>query len=192
MSKVATIGAFLFGVAAGAATSWLLLKKMYQAKTELEIESVKKAYQIHVQNVEHPTDEEKRWISRKLDEDDQDLFKPVEIPEAVKYAREKNYIPDIPEVKKVDQPYVISPDEFGDLYEYEKVYLTFFADGAVADGEYDILTREEIDESIGFDSLTHFGEYEDDLVYVRNDMKRCDYEITKDNRNYSELGPEDF
>ena len=188
MSKAATFGAFFIGAAAGAATSWLLLKKMYQAKTELEIESVKKAYQIHVQN-EEPEIEGQMILD---DTNVQPAFKPVEIPEAVKYAREKNYIPNIPDVKKLDKPYVISPDEFGELYEYEKVYLVFFADGAVADGEYDILTTEEIENSIGLDSLTHFGEYEDDLVYVRNDMKRCDYEITKDNRNYSELGPEDF
>lgn len=35
--------------------------------------------------------------------------------------------------------------------------------------------------------LKHFGEYEDDSVYVRNDAKKCDYEILLDQRNYQEI-----
>lgn len=40
---------------------------------------------------------------------------------------------------------------------------------------------------LGGDSLEHFGEYEDDSVYVRNDAKKCDYEILLDQRNYQEI-----
>ena len=36
---------------------------------------------------------------------------------------------------------------------------------------------EDIDRVVGKDSLTHFGEYEDDSVYVRNDRLKCEYEI---------------
>ena len=37
------------------------------------------------------------------------------------------------------------------------------------------------------DALDHFGEYEEDAVFARNDAKRCDYEILKDERTYAEF-----
>ena len=43
------------------------------------------------------------------------------------------------------------------------------------------------DEIVGLDSLTHFGEYEDDSVFVRNDVMKCDYEILLDHRNYKDV-----
>lgn len=44
----------------------------------------------------------------------------------------------------------------------------------------------EIQQSIGFESLGHFGEYEDDSVFVRNDRLKTDYEILLDEENYSD------
>ena len=46
---------------------------------------------------------------------------------------------------------------------------------------------DEIEELIGKDSLNHFGEYEDDSVFVRNDRLRTDYEILADSRPYGEV-----
>ena len=46
---------------------------------------------------------------------------------------------------------------------------------------------EDYEETIGKDSLDHFGEYEDDSVFVRNDKLRCDFEILSDLRTYSEV-----
>ncbi len=41
--------------------------------------------------------------------------------------------------------------------------------------------------------MEHFGEYEDDSVFVRNEENMCDYEILLDQRNFSELtGAEPF
>ena len=83
---------------------------------------------------------------------------------------------------KEDEPYVISPDEFGELDDYDTASLLYFADGVVADMEMNPV--DDIDEIIGEASLDHFGEYEDDSVYVRNDRLRIDYEVLKDLRNF--------
>ena len=44
-----------------------------------------------------------------------------------------------------------------------------------------------MEEMVGFESLNHFGEYEDDSVFVRNDAKKCDYEILLDQKLYSDV-----
>lgn len=86
-------------------------------------------------------------------------------------------------------PYVISPDEFGELEDYTKVSLTYFADGVLADECGEIV--DDVEEIIG-DGLDHFGEYEDDSVFVRSDAKRCDYEILKDLRDFSDFKKKNF
>lgn len=83
-----------------------------------------------------------------------------------------------------EHPYVISPEEFDELDGYTPVSLTYFADGVLAD-EHGIVI-DDVEEIVG-DALNHFGEYEEDSVYVRNDAKRCDYEILRDEREYAEF-----
>ena len=43
----------------------------------------------------------------------------------------------------------------------------------------------DVENTIGIDSLNHFGEYEEDSVFVRNDIKKCDYEILLDESIYT-------
>lgn len=83
------------------------------------------------------------------------------------------------------KPYVIAPDEFGDDYETET--LTYYADGILEDEFGEVIEDDEIEEMIGKDSLNHFGEYEQDTVYVRNDNRQTDYEILRDLSSYSEV-----
>ncbi len=84
----------------------------------------------------------------------------------------------------VEQPYVISPDDFGELDGYTSVGLIYYSDGVLAD-EYGIPV-DDIEEIVG-DALNHFGEYSDDNVWCRSDVKRCDYEIARDLRNYADV-----
>ena len=89
------------------------------------------------------------------------------------------------EVEGVNRPYVISPDEFSEYDEYETQSLDYYADGVLADNMGNVV--EDVDSMVGRESLTHFGEYEDDAVHVRNDALKCDFEILRDLRNYSDV-----
>ena len=99
---------------------------------------------------------------------------------------EEDDIPYVEEEKIEDRsekrPYVIPPEEFGEMDGYSQVSLTFYADNVLTD-EYDRIIP-DVDKVVGFDSLSHFGEYEDDSVFVRNDRLKCDYEILADQRTY--------
>ena len=74
---------------------------------------------------------------------------------------------------------------FVDDEEYEQISLTYYADGVLADENDEVI--EDVEDAVGIDSLNHFGEYEDDSVFVRNDARKCDYEILLDQRTYSEV-----
>ena len=65
--------------------------------------------------------------------------------------------------------------------------MTLYADGTLTDDNDEVLSEDEIEEIIGKDSLNHFGEYEEDSVFVRNDARKCDYEILKSLEDYAEV-----
>lgn len=87
--------------------------------------------------------------------------------------------------KPREDPYIIYPEEFGAVPGYETVSLNYFSDNVLAD-EDDVIV-DDIDNTVGVHSLNHFGEYADDSVYVRNERKKCDYEILRDVRRYADV-----
>lgn len=114
-----------------------------------------------------------------------------------KILQENNYIPEekIPEEKNEKMipekilyddknPYSISAESFGEFDDYDLAELYFFADNIVTNDDYDILSKNEVDEMVGADFVDHFGDYEDGVVYIRNDKDKIDYKIAYDNRRY--------
>ena len=66
--------------------------------------------------------------------------------------------------------------------------MNYYADGVLAD-DFDVVI-DDVENTVGEDSLTHFGEYEDDSVFVRNDERELDYEILKDMRRFEDIPKE--
>ena len=89
-----------------------------------------------------------------------------------------------------DDPYVISPDDFDENDSYDRIGLTYYSDGTVVDDCDEVLDDDEIDVQIGRDWINSFGEYgDDDVIHVRNEQSKTDYEIVRDPRKYSEAYP---
>jgi hypothetical protein len=173
---------FTAGATIGSVVTWKLVKDKYAQLAQEEIEAVREVYMKHDQD----TDDTK--------EDELAVVIPESVPEfteqeRVDYANLANAYTNNNEKgvpKPVKRPYVISPDEF-DENGYQTVSLTYYADGVVEDDFYEVLDDDEIETRIGRDSLNHFGEYEEDSVFVRNEEEETDYEILRDPRNYADI-----
>jgi hypothetical protein len=85
----------------------------------------------------------------------------------------------------VTKPYVISPEDFGEIEDYDQRTLFYYEDGVLTDDEDNPI--EDVDGVVGRGSLTHFGEYEDDSVHVRNERLRIDYEILREPNTYADV-----
>lgn len=83
-------------------------------------------------------------------------------------------------------PYVITPDEFDSKDDFDTISLIYYSDNVLADENGHAMTDSEIEASVGSESLTHFGEYEEDSVFVRNERRKADYEILKEELTYDE------
>lgn len=177
---------FTAGAAIGSAVTWKLVKDKYARLAQEEIEAVREVYMKHENDIREDTTEEATI--------EEPVVTPESVPEFTEQERAdyaniansytNNNEKGVP--KPVKRPYVISPDEFDEVG-YQTVSLTYYADGVVEDDFYDVWDDDEIDEKIGRDSLNHFGEYEEDSVFVRNDDEETDYEILRDSRNYSDI-----
>ena len=171
---------FIIGAASGATVAWYLLKDKYETLAQEEIDSVKEVFARREQEMKDET--VKRNVAEGIKDSDRTKPDLKEYAEQLKkngYTRYSDLSADDGGVSdKQTKPYVIPPEQFGDNE----------ADGVLADENDEVI--EDVEDAVGIDSLNHFGEYEDDSVFVRNDARKCDYEILLDQRTYSEVAEE--
>lgn len=186
-NSIKNVFIFATGAIIGSVVTWKLLKTKYEQLAQEEIDSVKEVFSRGKRSEINPVDD---WAD---DEGDNPVLrKSVDISEYTKILQTKGHTDysgsnkEGKEEPQIDRPYVISPEEFGELDNYRTIGLTYFADGILADDSDDEIV-EDVDNVVGFDSLNHFGKYDEEAVHVRNDAMKCDYEILKDRRKYSDV-----
>ncbi len=172
MSKATVCVAFICGAAVGIGGTWQYFKKKYEAQAQEEIESVKeslaKRYEKKTMTIPEKPDIHTIIAERRKAEKEAMKKEMADILKTTGYTPEDG----------PSGPYVISPNDFGEKPEYERISLTYYADGVVTDDANEVL--DDWADLVGPDFMTHFGEYEDDSVFVRNDILKADYEILKD------------
>ena len=184
MNKLLGVFIFAAGAAVGSVVTWKLLKTKYERIAQEEIDSVKEAFSQRA-NSDDTNAKDKKDHN---DDDDEYFVKVDDDNEYSKMVKNLGYSYNSEKKKgggTVKRPYVITPDEFGEIYEYDTISLRYYADKVLTDEDDVVITN--VDEIIGEDSLTHFGEYEDDSVFVRNDEMKADYEILLDLRKYYDI-----
>lgn len=175
--------AFTAGAAIGSFVTWKLLKHKYEQWAQKEIDSVMDYCYGNKQGKKpadpEPEQEQTEVISLTKEEQAQYEKYTRDYGSPATASTEATY--------ESDWPKVISPEEFGEDPAYETVELTLYADGVLTDEWDNIIDEDEIDDTIGKDSLNHFGEYEEDSVFVRNAGLKIDYQILQDVRNFSDV-----
>lgn len=88
------------------------------------------------------------------------------------------------EEKLNDIPYLISGVEYGN-FDYEEITLTYYSDDKLADDHDDLL--DDVESIVGTQWRDEFKKPGVTVVYVRNDARKCDYEIALDYRSYNDI-----
>lgn len=192
MNKAGYVAAFFLGVIAGAFGTWKYAEAKCEKNAQEEIEAVKSSYFRKRKEEEKAakSEEQPQQVEDSETEEEKQLKKKYsDILHRNGYVNYSTAEPKEADAKKESSfymgAYVIPPENFGELEDYEMISLIYFADGILTDENYDPIDDEE--ETVGVNWSEHFGEYEDDSVYLRNDERRSDYEILKDMRKLSEV-----
>ena len=166
---------FTLGVAVGSVVTWKLVKDKYARIAQEEIDSVKEVFSRR-NKPEEPVEEK----------DEEPVPEPEEVAEYKSIINNCGYSV-VERVETMhDKPYVIEPEIFGEDPDYETISLTYYADGVLTDENNCIIDPGEIESLIGEESLDHFGEYEDDSVFVRNEERKTGSEILAVPGNYDD------
>lgn len=185
-NNITKIIMFVAGSVVGSAITWKIVKEKYEQLARDEIETIREFYSKKLEELESEKSKNDRGlhITAKLD------------PKTAEFLSEKQVYSDMVhelgysnneeegDPETMGRPYVISPEEFGEN-DYETISLTYYADKVLADDMDEIV--DDVDAIIGRDSLNHFGEYEEDSVFVRNDALQVDYEILLDPQKYADV-----
>lgn len=190
MSKSIVL-AFITGAAIGSVATWLAVREYYYNVASEEAEEIRAHYYSKYKASEEEDAAKKAEEERAAEEERQLTM--MEYAAQLHHQGYTNYSNSegkpgsdhVPPTEKTERPYVIAPEEFGDIEGYEKISLTYYEDQVLADENDELV--DDVEDAIGFDSLLTFGKYEDDSVFVRNDARKCDFEILKDYRRYSDV-----
>ena len=182
-----TVG-FALSALVGSGISWCVLKNRYEEEINECLQEKRK------EAAEERREEKKAEKSVRDKIDARALNNKPSIIEYAEKLKNEGYTtkytnterPVVKDTEPDDEPDVIPPETFMEGHEkgYEQIGLTYYADGVLADDGDEIL--EDADSIVG-DFAEHYGDYEDDVVYVRNEARETDYEICKDNRTYEEV-----
>ena len=168
---------FAAGAGTGSAVTYKVLSTKYDRLIQEEIDSVKASFgRGEVEQTEKPVEE------NSTDDEDAETVKDI-VNQNSYVTVSDNKVEE--EDEEVREPYVISPDEFGDS-DYTVMSLWYYTDGVVTNDAGKIIAN--VEELIGSDFADHFGEYEEDpdTVYVQNDEQQIVYEVMKEYREFLE------
>lgn len=196
---------FGFGLGAGGMLLWLRARRKKEKERRKRIEEMQQLAKSRVaeaQKAAERNDEEKgpdisdyiakNNLTELVEENNRKRFE-RERAEYMELLQKNGYSPE-PEVELEEppediasHPYVITPHEFGERQGWDTVEYRYFDDGVLADENGDEMTLEEIENTVGKDAVSHFGEYEEDSVYIRNERHRCDYAIYLYEEDYEQF-----
>ena len=175
---------FAAGLTVGAVAGAVLVKNKVLADAKAEIEEVREYYRESrgQKEVEEVKIEEVKVEEVKVEPISKEVLKNKT---NIDYSKLATKYTSAEEDNQFDDPFIIDPSEFGENPEYDTETLTYFADGVLIDDVDDVIDEPDI--VVGLDNLKVFEEFGAASIYVRNDLYRTDYEILRDDWNYSDL-----
>ena len=191
-TNISKLFMFAVGAAIGSFSAWLYAKKHYEKIANDEIRSMREYFRKREKELleDDETEDEPDSSEEEKNKDNGIYSNIIKESGYVRYGNSSNQDDSEKEDKENnidDEPYVIRPDLFDTLDDYESMTLTYYADGVLAD-MFDV-PIDDPDTLVGTDFVDCFNadEVDGDVVYVRNERKKTDFEIIEDLRNYSDM-----
>lgn len=175
---------FAAGLTVGVVAGAVLVRNKALEDAKQEVEEVREYYRSKRNETKEETKEETQ------EEPEVEVPQDVNVVETiVKSNGYTNYNKpeSIQTVQNVqcDDPYIIDPTDFGEEPDYDTMTLTYFADGVLIDDVDDVI--EDKDTVVGLENLKVLDELGATAVYVRNEIWKTDFEILRDDWNYSDI-----
>lgn len=203
-----SIALVIGGMLIGGGTATLILKKHYQRILEEEVASVKEAYKAETKNLKKQNLDLLDEVTQPKPKDkpltETELLKisatqliaeqgygggviEEEAPRFKMYDRTTDNFNPADEERSEEEPYVVSISEWqNDEEDFDKITVRYFEDDETVVEE---LRSDPLPvESVGAANLLRFGigSQDENIVYVRNEKLKIDFEVIRDEGSYTE------
>lgn len=186
MSNLKIFTAFAVGGAIGAAAAWYATRKFYEDHMQEEIDSVKESYgRKYFTKIECSDEapEEPNEIKFSQGTDD-DIRREVDTHK-IQYVQYSKAASDYSNDAEPNSGiYIIGDVDFNEKEGYSTLSLVWYTDGVLADWNDDEVI-EDVEATVG-NSWKSIFDKGVDTAYVRNDYRKCDYEILRSDKSYKD------
>lgn len=194
---IKSIAAFLIGGLLGGCITYQIIKKRFEQRLAAEMDILKKTFS---QKTKKPKEKNTSKEANEVADDITSRLNARKKKDPIDYTsfyKSSNDNEDeetvVEEELKTNAPveslpYVVTPAEF-ESTNFEQRWLTYYAGDNVLADEND--EKVDISSTIGESALKRFGEYESDIVYVKNDIKETVYEVSRNPKAFKEVTGQD-
>lgn len=176
-------GTLYFVVGAGIASviTYICTKNYYSKKADEEIASIREYY--HQKEEEAPSEPDKKEMAAE-----KTRLKP-EMDAIIKdYAGASAPKEERPKITPGNEPYEIDEEVFDDLMENEDYDVMtsyrYFGNGVLVNSRDEVVDMPTIAKFIGLGNLKQLSMQDNDIIYIRNDVYKCAYEIIREDEDY--------
>ena len=191
---------FLGGLITGAVITYFTMKNKCEEYIQKEIKEVKDELHNRHNDVENEVIDVEETEEVKDTEDDgteevkdtEDAENHQEYNDIINEYAPSNEV-EISEIEREDDPrcaHIVTPEDFGSIEGYDYDSLYWHPNNVVTNNtDTESIHPDELYNLVGMswsEIESHFGEYEDDTVFVRNNDLKCDYEILRTIEDFEE------
>ena len=186
---------FLGGLITGAVMTYFAMKNKCEEYIQNEIKEVKdELHNRHNDDENDVIDVDKTEEVNDTEEvkDTENVENHQEYNELINEYAPENEV-EINEIKRENDPrfaHIVTPEDFGSIEGYDYDSLYWHPNNVVTNNtDTEIIDSDELYNLVGMswsEIKSHFGEYEDDTVFVRNNDLKCDYEILRTIEDFEE------
>lgn len=161
------------GAALGSTVTFFAVRKHFSDKAEHDIQEIRDYYA----KKQLPEQEAEASVP-----DQPTLDHYTDIIASQNYATAEDAKIVVPETRNMTQIEVIDADEYGNREGYDAILsYTYYTNGVLTDENNDPLSQESITNMVGSD---FYKKFVDDVLYIRNNEMKCDFEILLDETEY--------
>ena len=171
---------FVAGAGIASVITYICTKNYYAKKADQEIASIREYYH---QKEETPSEPDKEAVKEENARLKPEMDAIIKNYSAASAPKEEE-----PKITPGHEPYIVDEEDFDELMENEDYDVMtsyrYFGNGVLVNSRDEVVDMPTVAKFVGLGNLKQLSMQDEDIIYVRNDVYKCAYEIIREDEDY--------